>query len=297
MKGVVPSCGQQQLPKSVCFAPPKRLCEYSISKPSRSSRSQWYQLSDYVKFRDIAKADSEIAIHLGFDDFLFGAYACRGDARAEDVMVQQKSLDLWAQSPDSQRGLEKFICKRYYSYKVIHRSKLVQAVLSTQHLVRFDKVECDRATAIIAQVAKKFSDHAVHLANSLGKADHCAAQSLWCDQYRQPVQQQPLAKLQRMLPSSPEPLSGRSSPMDLTSYRSPLPPTPQKNERMAKSELIHESVVSDCLQQQALVPSSSKARLERRQRVPLSPARWLEQELQQKLESRRRSTACVSVVQ
>jgi hypothetical protein len=297
MKGIFPSCGSQQLPKSVHFASPERLCEYSSGKQRRSTRSQWYQLSDYVKFRDISKADSEIAISLGFDDFLFRAYTCRGDARAEDVKVQQKSLDLWAQSSDSRRGLEKFICKRYYSYKVIHRSKLVEAVLSTQDLVRFDKVECDRATAIIAQVAKGFSNHAVHLANSLGKADRCAAQSIWCEQHRQPLHQQPLPKLQRMLPSSPEPVSGRSSPMCVASYRPPLPPSPQKIVRMAKSELIPELEASECLQRQALVPSSSKARLERKQRVPLSPARRLEQELQQKLESRERRPVWVAAVQ
>ena len=136
---------------SVRFAPPSLLCEYCKVNPMATKQTleeKWYQPNDYADFREVATEISDAAIEKGFDDFLYRIF-CKQEEHGDDEsgehydcdkeLLEQNALNLWSQSKESRRGLERFVCKRYGMQMKMNRSKVVQAILYTQRQISTHK--------------------------------------------------------------------------------------------------------------------------------------------------------------
>jgi hypothetical protein len=156
--------------KSVHFASEDSICGHRIKSPSSRSgatNNVFYQPSEYEQMRiEILELVQE-AKQRGMSAFLKKNYGCT-DSNTQEL------LNIWATCKDTNRGLERFVCEEYGQQRLLHRRKIVEAVLHAQTKLRKDNRNGASAASIIQTVSSTLSGNAIQFARMLAIADRAA---------------------------------------------------------------------------------------------------------------------------
>jgi hypothetical protein len=157
--------------KSVHFALDDSICTFerlSLSS-SRSSapETMFYQPSEYEQMRIEALESVQEAKQRGMSAFLKHNYGCT-DSKTQEM------LRVWAKCKDTNRGLERFVCEEYGQLRLLHRRKVIEAVLYAQAKLRKDNRNDASAASIIQTVSSTLSVNAIQFARMLAIADRAA---------------------------------------------------------------------------------------------------------------------------
>jgi hypothetical protein len=218
---------QHCIRNSVRFAQVDDLIEYADGRIAELTLSMkkdiWWRPHEFQELRKAARDLVDEAIQKGLGVFIGRAYV-HHDENA------QHALNVWAKCKDTRRGLERFICSDYAVLRLQKRKNLIETVLYTQYQLNQEVCyDAERASNIIAKVAKALSSGPILYAEMLGKADACS------------TSRQKVMHPQQTLSDSSDPLyvqPQRQAGSDSDDHPSYIHPSPLSHHKMIDKEAV-----------------------------------------------------------
>lgn len=136
----------------------------------------WYQHNDLQQMKRRAMVLSKEANRYGLGSLLTNTYG-RSDNET------QRSMNTWARSCSSRRGLERFINNEYSAKRSDIRRRTIKSVIRAQRKMKEEGVlDVDYGMKVLSRLSEAFSQDSRNFARMMGIADEFALQELMSEE-------------------------------------------------------------------------------------------------------------------